>query len=75
MTPETLHKMLGFGHSDKKEIDGHRYMHHRPYLGVLQQRFLQVFGFCFGCIRNDYHMFLQTNWEVRKWVRCWLSQS
>lgn len=24
MTPETLHKMLGFGHSDKKEIDGHR---------------------------------------------------
>ena len=25
MTPETLHKMLGFGHSDKKEIAGHRY--------------------------------------------------
>ncbi|DBA69825.1 TPA: hypothetical protein ACH3X2_012544 [Trebouxia sp. C0005] len=24
MTPATLHKMLGFGHSDKKEIDGHR---------------------------------------------------
>ncbi|KAL3141327.1 hypothetical protein ABBQ32_004913 [Trebouxia sp. C0010 RCD-2024] len=24
MTPETLHKMLGFGHSDKKEVDGHR---------------------------------------------------
>ena len=24
MTPETLHKMLGFGHSDKKEINGHR---------------------------------------------------
>lgn len=24
MTPDTLHKMLGFGHSDKKEIDGHR---------------------------------------------------
>ncbi|KAA6417195.1 MAG: hypothetical protein FRX49_12832 [Trebouxia sp. A1-2] len=25
MTPATLHKMLGFGHSDKKEIDGHRF--------------------------------------------------
>mmetsp|Transcript_13925 Transcript_13925/g.39425 ORF Transcript_13925/g.39425 Transcript_13925/m.39425 type:complete len:645 (+) Transcript_13925:244-2178(+) len=24
MTPEILHKMLGFGHSDKKEVDGHR---------------------------------------------------
>lgn len=24
MTPDTLHKMLGFGHSDKKDIDGHR---------------------------------------------------
>ena len=24
MTPDTLHKMLGFGHSDKKEVDGHR---------------------------------------------------
>jgi sensor histidine kinase regulating citrate/malate metabolism len=24
MRPDVLHKMLGFGHSDKKEVDGHR---------------------------------------------------
>ena len=38
MTPETLHKMLGFGHSDKKEIDGHRYMCHMALLRVVRQR-------------------------------------
>lgn len=35
MTPDTLHKMLGFGHSDKKEIDGHRSAHGTAY-GVLE---------------------------------------
>lgn len=37
MTPETLHKMLGFGHSDKKEIDGHRQVWHLAFASVLRQ--------------------------------------
>ena len=66
MTPENLHKMLGFGHSDKKEIDGHRYKHQIRFLCVLCSAVCKVIVLKL----SKYRVLLQTNWEVWKWVRC-----
>ena len=67
MTPDTLHKMLGFGHSDKKEIDGHRYasrLYHNPssalYQASMDGRSMTLMILL---------VLMQAYWQVREWVR------